>query len=129
MEVMVDPSTTTEQELERFRTIVDVAGEPIYTLNDAGRFTYVNDALLDETGYPRAKLLGEDVSLLLSDGDIERCEAAIESLIDAGDRSRTVAVDVQTAEGEKRPAEITLALLPGDNGGVRGTVGVARPLD
>lgn len=126
---MVDPSTTAERELERFRTIVEVAGEPIYTLNDAGRFTYVNDALLAETGYTRAELLGEDVSLLLSESAIERCEDAIEALIETGDRSRTLELGVETADGDRRPAEVTLAVLPNEDDDARGTVGIARPLD
>lgn len=126
---MVDPSTTAERELERFRTIVEVAGEPIYTLNDAGRFTYVNDALLAETGYTRAELLGEDVSLLLSESAIERCEDAIEALIETGDRSRTLELGVETADRDRRPAEVTLAVLPSEDDDARGTVGIARPLD
>lgn len=126
---MVDPSTTRERELERFHTIVEVAGEPIYTLNAAGRFTYVNDALVEETGYSRAELLGEDVSLLLSDEDIERCTAAIQDLLETDDRSRTVEIDVETADGTRRAAEVTLAVLPADGEELGGTVGVARALD
>jgi PAS domain S-box-containing protein len=123
---MVDPSTTRERELERFRTIVEVAGEPIYTLNEAGRFTYVNDALLEATGYNRTELLGEDVSTLLPEAAIERAEAAIAALLESDERSRTVEIPVRTAAGERRQAEVTLALLPDDVGG---TVGVARAID
>lgn len=123
---MVDPSTTRERELERFRTIVEVAGEPIYTLNEAGRFTYVNDALLEATGYNRAEVLGEDVSTLLPEAAIERSEAAIAALLESDERSRTVEIPVRTAAGDRRQAEVTLALLPDDVGG---TVGVARAID
>ncbi len=125
---MPDPSTTHEQELERFRTIVEVAGDPIYTLNAEGRFTYVNDALVEATGYSRAELLGEDVSLVLGDAAIDRAEVAIEDLLETGDRSRTVTVTFQAADGSRRDAEITIALLPfGDE--FRGTVGVGRTLE
>jgi PAS domain S-box-containing protein len=123
---MVHPATTHEAELERFRTTVEVAGEPIYTLNEAGRFTFVNDALLEATGYSRAELLGEDVSMLLSDAAIQRCEDAIADLSEMGDRSRPVELQVGTTAGEQRQAEVTLALLPADVGG---TVGVARAID
>ena len=126
---MADPPTTHERELERFHTIVEVAGEPIYTLNEAGRFTYVNDALMEATGYSRAELLGADVSLLLDERDIERCVDAIETLADTGERSKTVEIGVETAEGVRREAEVTIALLPDEEGESAGTVGVARAID
>lgn len=125
---MPDPPTTPERELERFHTIVEVAGEPIYTLNAEGRFTYVNDALMDATGYRRAELLGVDVSLLLSQADIDRCMDAIDELVETGDRSRTVEIAVETADGTRREAAVTIALLPFDEG-FSGTVGVARAMD
>lgn len=126
---MPEWSTTPDRELERFRTIVEVAGEAIYTLNLEGRFTYVNDALLEQTGYRRAELLGEDVSLLLPEPDVERCEVAIEELVATDDRSRTLEIQVETRDGDRRDAEVTLALLPDETGAVAGTVGVARPLE
>lgn len=125
---MSDPPTTAERELERFHKIVEVAGEPIYTLNAEGRFTYVNAALIDATGYSRTELLGADVSLLLSEADIACCIDAIESLFETGDRSRTVDIDVETADGTRREAESTIALLPVDEG-FSGPVGVARAID
>jgi PAS domain S-box-containing protein len=101
-----------ERELERYETVVEAAGDPIYTLDSSGRFTDVNDAMVAFTGYDRAQLLGEHVSVIMGAADIEQCEQGIASLLYGADETVTEAVTVTTATGQARKCEINIALLP-----------------
>jgi PAS domain S-box-containing protein len=108
-----------------FRTVLDVAGVPIYTLDEDGRFTYVNTALTEASGYTRSALVGEHVSTLLAERDVERCERAIRELLETGRRSCERTVTARLDEGEYCTAELHISLLP-LSGGFQGTVGVVR---
>nr|WP_254531405.1 PAS domain S-box protein [Natrinema gelatinilyticum] len=48
-----------ERELRKYETIVETIGDGIYVKDEAGRFTMVNDAYADLTGYDREELIGE----------------------------------------------------------------------
>ncbi|WP_254279863.1 ATP-binding protein [Haloarcula marina] len=117
-----------------FETIVEAAGDPMYTLDAAGRFDYVNDALVQQVTYSRADILGDPVARLLTDRAVRRCYDAIDSL-HAGDAdAETIEIQVTPGDGTRRNAEVTIALLPtesGDEGGddgYRGTVGIVRDI-
>ncbi|WP_323674670.1 PAS domain S-box protein [Halorubellus sp. PRR65] len=116
-----------KRELERYETIVQTAGDPIYTLDEDGYFTSVNDAFLALTGYERDDVVGEPARIILAESDIEACERAIASLLSSGGPDReTVELDVVTRYGDQRRCEIAIAPLPGEVFG--GTVGVIRDL-
>ncbi|WP_336000959.1 PAS domain S-box protein [Halorientalis halophila] len=114
--------------VDDFRDVIDVAGVPIYTLDADGNLTYVNAALCAESGYNRSSLVGEHVSLLLPDCDVDRCQRAIRDLLETGGRTREVTVAAETADDEWLTATLVLSLLPLANG-FRGTVGVVRRLE
>jgi PAS domain S-box-containing protein len=115
-----------ERTLRRYETIIQAAGDPIYTLDTEGRFTSVNDAMVALTGYDRGRLLGSDISLVLDETDIARCERHIRDLLHTDEDTRTAEVDVETAGGQARRCEINIALLPMEDDRVVGTVGVLR---
>jgi PAS domain S-box-containing protein len=118
-----------ERELERYRRLVQAAGDPIYTLDAEGRFTDVNDTLLSFTGYERDELLGSDPSILMDETDVEVCEGLIMDLLYSNDaqESRTAEIVVETAAGDRRLCEISIGLLPAEEG-FRGTVGIVRDI-
>jgi PAS domain S-box-containing protein len=116
-----------EAELERYEGIVEASGDPVYTIDEDGRFTFANDAFEEMTGYDTEELLGEHASLLMPPGDVREAEALIRSLLDTGRERGTVPTTVRTADGEAVPCEAHVSLLPpDDDGGFRGTVGVLR---
>lgn len=39
------------QELQRYEQIIEASGDPVYTIDDDGRFTYVNDRFTEMAGY------------------------------------------------------------------------------
>lgn len=70
-----------EQELERYQTIVEASGDPVYTLDETGQFTSVNEALVTVSGYDEDELLGNHASILIPQEYVERSEQAIRSLL------------------------------------------------
>ena len=116
-----------KRELRRYETIVQTAGDPIYTLDEDGRFTSVNDAFVDLTGYGRETVVGEHAGVILPDEDVATCERVIANLVSANGPSReTVEIQLETRQGDLRHCEIAIATLPGK--AFTGTVGVLRDL-
>jgi PAS domain S-box-containing protein len=116
-----------KRELERYKTIVETAGDPVYTLDEAREFTFVNDKVVEMTGYERDALLGEHVSKILYEDDIEKAQQHIEILLESDEQKGTIEVDIITADGERRTCEVHLSVLPFENE-FQGTVGVVRDI-
>ncbi|MFB1064250.1 PAS domain S-box protein [Natrinema sp. H-ect4] len=113
--------------LHRYRTLVNTIDDGIYQVDTDGRFVAVNDVIVEATGYTRDELLGEHVSLVLADSDIERIEREISSQIGAPneDDIATFDITVRTVDGDTIPYELRINLLLED-GTFRGSIGVAR---
>ncbi|SEV85639.1 PAS domain S-box protein [Natrinema salifodinae] len=112
--------------LHRYQTLVDTIADGIYQLDADGYFVAVNNVILETTGYARDELLGEHVSLLFDDADIERIEREIESRLETnGDDIATFELAARTADGDTVPFELRLNPLIEDSE-FRGTIGVAR---
>mgnify|MGYP006283736855 CR=1 FL=1 len=116
-----------ERELERYETIIEASGDPMYTLDADGHFTFVNDALLELVGYDESALLGTHAEIVLDAVDVERGEELIRSLLAEGGGRGTFEMTLYTADGEAIPCENHMALLPFDEA-FRGTVGVLRDI-
>ncbi|WP_126664286.1 PAS domain S-box protein [Haloterrigena salifodinae] len=98
--------------LRRYRTLVSTVDDGVYQLDPEGYFVAVNDVIVETTGYSREELVGEHVSLVLADADIERIEGAIDGQLDAEDADiATFELGVQTADGSAVPCELRLNLL------------------
>ncbi len=115
------------QELEQYETLVEVSGDPMVMLDPDGHFTYVNEALVDISGYSEDELVGSHVGLVTPDAHVERAEAVIRSLLSAGDRRGTFEIELVTADGRRIPTENHIALLFDDEE-FAGTVGVLRDI-
>ncbi|WP_222919174.1 PAS domain S-box protein [Natrinema sp. SYSU A 869] len=116
-----------ERDLERYETIIDALGDPVYTVDSAGRYAFVNDAYAEMTGYEKSDIVGKHVSFLLDEPSVEGGEACITSLLsDDSERQRTYEITVETSDGERIRCEDHLSLLPLENGRYRGVAGVVR---
>jgi PAS domain S-box-containing protein len=113
------------RELERYEGIVEASGDPVYTLDADGRFTFVNDALVEMVGHDEASLLGSHVSAVVPPDEAARIERVIRSLLSSDENRATVELPIVTAEGRRIPCEAHITFLPFDRE-FRGTVGVVR---
>jgi PAS domain S-box-containing protein len=118
-----------EVELERYETIVEATGDPVYVLDDDATFTFVNDAFVSFTGYEREELLGEPGNKIMHDEDVERGEDLIRSLLSSNTPGSTdvFEMDVVTAADRRIPCENHVGVLPYEDS-FEGTVGVLRDI-
>ncbi|WP_336328025.1 PAS domain S-box protein [Halovenus sp. HT40] len=118
------------EKLQRYETTLRALGDPVYALDSDGYFTFVNDALLDRTGYDREDLLGEHASKLLTEAGVEQGQSVIWQLLSEHAEIQTAKWEMKmtTADGDRIPAENHVALLPFDGEGFRGTAGVIRDI-
>ena len=119
-----------ERMLRQYETIIEVLADPVYVIDDDGRYSYVNDAFVEHTGYDRDEIVGSHVSKVLPDEEIERGRDVIRTLLSDDDKqSTTWEMTRVTADGETVPTENHTALLPrGDDGQFRGSVGAIRDI-
>ncbi|WP_222919781.1 PAS domain S-box protein [Natrinema sp. SYSU A 869] len=113
--------------LNRYRTLVNTIDDGIYQLDADGHFVAVNDVIVETTGYTREQLLGEHISLVLGDDDIDRIKREVASQIEANDDDDIATFDlaVRTVDDDTIPCELRVNLLVED-GEFQGTIGVAR---
>jgi len=115
-----------ERDLKRNETVIEALGDPVYALDPEGTITFVNEAVLEATGYEESELVGNDYSMVMNEEDAERAENLVVELLESDDRSTaTIEWDLRTADGDVMPVENHIALLE-DDGRFRGTAGVLR---
>lgn len=114
-----------ERELERYVGIIDAVDEPVYELDAAGRFTFVNDGFVQYSGYSASELLGRHVSIGMDEDAIERAMERIADLIENDpEGTATLEYEVVTKAGDRVPVENRISLLFDDDGQFKGTSGV-----
>jgi len=117
-----------ERALRRYERLVETVGDGMYALDGNGHFMTVNNGLLELTGYTREGLLGEHVSILLDEDDVERRRDTVDRLERSEDAEKeALEISVRRKDGTTVPCENQIALLPHD-GERRGTVGVVRDI-
>mgnify|MGYP000182786434 CR=1 FL=1 len=112
-----------QAELERFGTIVRAVDDGVYAVDDEGRFTFVNPAMAELTGYDPDALLGEHLSTVKDD---DETAAALDALLSGEASERTVEAPVRRARGRPVPCEDNMTRLDDAEGRVLGVVGVVR---
>ena len=113
------------EELERYETIIEASGDPVYTVDAEGRMTFINDAFCELVGYDEDELVGEPVDVVMDGEDIERGEALIRELLTTEKERGTFEMDLIRADGERVTCEAHVALLPFEDE-FRGTTGIHR---
>lgn len=105
----IDALKRTEAELERFRFIVENAGQELYLVRPDGSFFYVNQTAADSLGYSRSELLAMSVPDIDPMIDSEAWRVHFEAL-KAGDLPRFETVHVSRS-GHQVPKEIKSVYL------------------
>lgn len=126
----VTPRKRREKELQRYRSLVNTAGDIVYTLDADGRFTFVNDMGLHLTGYAREEIIGKHVSLVLDDQAITDGKEHIQELLNNDAKTQTsksYEIILTTADGTTIPCQTNITILT-HNGEFNGTVGVVRDI-
>ena len=122
-----------ETDRTMYEHLVKTVGDAVYILDEDGRFTFVNDALCEMTGYERDELLGSSVHLIKDDRTVAEAEDALRDLLrehgDADPEDMSIAkldVELVRKDGTRVPCTDRMTLRPLDDGSFTGTVGTLR---
>jgi len=115
-----------ETELQRYADTIEAVDDGVYALDTDGRFTLVNSAMTDLTGYDRETLLDSHTSHIKDDATVERAQSIVQAML-RGDRpeEETFELSIQRADGSSFPAQDHMTLL-WDDDDFAGTAGVIR---
>lgn len=112
-------------ETNTYAYLVEQAEDGLYMMNGEGRFTIVNEAFVELTGYDRTEIVGSRPTLFVKDDDLEGINEQIRSTLRSDEESGSTLVTLVAKSGERKPVEIRFSLLPSENG-YGGLTGVAR---
>ncbi|AGB32421.1 PAS sensor protein [Natrinema pellirubrum DSM 15624] len=110
-----------ERQLEQYERIIETVEDGIYVLDAEGRFTMVNDAYVELTGYDREELLGSHASMVVD----EHVMALAREIAADESGEPTVEADLRTKSGERRSIEAAVTSVTSADRG-RERIGVVR---
>lgn len=126
-----DRTMEQEQEIEltQFRTLVKTLNDPVYVLDEAGQFEYVNDAFVEMVGYDRDTIIGAQPTLIKSVEAADRSESNLGRVLSSdGPDSVRFEIEVQPKQGEPIPCEDHMGVLPYEGDSFEGSVGILRDI-
>jgi len=119
--------TALKSSKKRYRTLIEAIQDTIFTLDQQGRFTYVNTVMEKTTEYRTDQLLGHHFTKVLSPPYIpialERFEQG-----QAGERVPLFEVELLCSNGFRVAVELNLATILDADGQPAGRLGVARDI-
>lgn len=117
-----------EERLERYETIIEASGDAVYMIDSEGQFTFVNDALSNITGYPESELIGEHVSKVMTEEDVENGTSLILELLDSDKTRGKFELTANTADGDEIPMENHIAVITDEDGSLQASAGIVRDI-
>ncbi|WP_340099367.1 PAS domain S-box protein [Salinibaculum salinum] len=116
-----------KRELEEYETIIEALTDAVYVLDEEGRFTYVNDELVELVGYDRETIIGSLPALIKDEEAVERAEHQLGQLLSSdGPETVTFEVTIHPQEGDPIDCEDHMGVLPYEGDQFNGSVGTLR---
>jgi PAS domain S-box-containing protein len=116
-----------QQELKKYKTIVQSLTDAVYVVDNNGRFTYVNDEFVELVGYDRETIVGNTPSLIKDENSVDRANRQLGRLLSTdGPDTASFEVTIQPRTGESFVCEDHMGVLPYDDEEFEGSVGVLR---
>ena len=117
----------TKIEADRYSTVLRALEYPIYVVDETGVFSYVNDAMVEMTGYDREEIIGSKTDIIKTDEAVEEAEDQLGSILSSeGPDIAQFYVDIIPKEGDPIPCRDHMAALPYEGEEFRGSVGILR---
>ncbi|MEY7848468.1 PAS domain S-box protein [Natrarchaeobius sp. A-rgal3] len=118
-----------ERDLERYRTLVETVGDPMYVLDTEGRIEMINDAMAASLGDDREAIVGSHATEYIPVEDVERAKTLLAELLADDDRQwDSFEMAVEPADDDRYLAEDNLSPLIDEDGSFAGSVGVIRDI-
>ena len=117
----------TQAVADRYSTVIEALGYPVYVVDADGRFEFVNESFAELTGYDRETIIGSLPSLIKDDAAVERAESELGGILSAdGPDTSQFEVDIVPKEGDPIRCRDHMAALPYDGECFEGSVGILR---
>ena len=115
-------------ESQRYSTVLEALGYPVYVVDEAERFTYINDAFVELAGYSREELIGSQPSLIKADESVKRVNEIVPTLISStGPDIERLEIEIQPRDGPPIPCKDHITALPFDEE-FQGCAGILRDM-
>ena len=117
----------TKEIAERYSTVIEALGYPVYVVDDTGEFRFVNEPFADLTGYDREEIIGETPGFIKDDAAVLEAEDRLGTILsDSGPHVQHFGVDIIPKEGDPIPCRDHMAALPYEGESFDGSVGILR---
>jgi PAS domain S-box-containing protein len=117
----------TKEIAERYSTVIEALGYPVYVVDETGVFRFVNEPFAELTGYDREEIVGETPGLIKDDAAVQEAEDRLGTILsDDGPDVQHFAVDIVPKDGEPVPCRDHMAALPYEGDYFDGSVGILR---
>jgi PAS domain S-box-containing protein len=118
-----------QKHLSWYQTVIEALDDPVYVLDETGRFEYVNDAFTELVGYDRDRILGASTALIKDEDTVETAEEMLGQLLSSdGPDSVRFETEIQPKDGDSIQCEDHMGVLPYDGDSFNGSVGVIRDI-
>jgi len=112
---------------ERYSTVIEALGYPVYVVDETGEFRFVNEPFAELTGYDREEIIGEKPGFIKDDAAVQEAEDRLGTILSSsGPDVQHFGVDIFPREGEPIPCRDHMAALPYDGDSFDGSVGILR---
>ena len=112
-----------------YQTIIEALDDPVYVIDETGRFEYVNDAFVKLVGYDRDRILGASTALIKDEDTVETAEEMLGRLLSSeGPDNIRFETEIQRKNGATTQCEDHMGVLPYEGESFNGSVGVLRDI-
>ena len=112
---------------DRYSTVMEALGYPIYVVDETGTFRFVNESFADLTGYDREEIVGSKPGLIKDDAAVAEAEDRLGRILSGdGPEIQRFRVDIVPKDGDPIPCRDHMAVLPYEGETFEGSVGILR---
>jgi PAS domain S-box-containing protein len=118
-----------QKHLSWYQTVIEALDDPVYVLDETGRFEYVNDAFTELVGYDRDRILGASTALIKDEDTVETAEEMLGQLLSSdGPDSIRFETEIHPENGDPIQCEDHMGVLPYEGDSFNGSVGILRDI-
>ncbi|MBP1901430.1 PAS domain S-box-containing protein [Halorubrum trapanicum] len=117
----------TKEIAERYSTVIEALGYPVYVVDETGAFRFVNEPFAELIGYDREEIVGRTPAFIKDDTAVAEAEDRLGTILSDGEPDvQHFAVDIVPREGDPIPCRDHMAALPYEGDTFDGSVGILR---
>ncbi|MFC2050579.1 PAS domain S-box protein [Chloroflexota bacterium] len=113
------------QSEERYRTVLEQMEEAYYETDNAGKFTFCNDAMCRQLGYSREELMGMSFKVLTPPEDVKRVFGIYNQVYRTGEPFASVPIERIRKDGTRIFVESSIFPLRNESDEIIGFRGIA----